>query len=137
MKNQLWTMLNVTAFCGILFLMTSVTTPLSQRGNSTSQLSSEQLAMIEGQGCNFFEWFSAAIDWLECYFAQSPYACMQALGHSIACINWVSSHSPSPVNSGSSATTPAAPDPCPEGYQRVGGQQDIYGNWTGYRCGEL
>jgi len=113
----------------------SITGKNAQRVQS-SVLSSEQMALIEGGGCSFVDWFSAAVAWIECAVEFDPYACMLAAGITAGCIDWVSGGSISPTITSNVIVGAEAQDPCPTGYQRVGGTY-TGGVWYGYKCAEL
>jgi hypothetical protein len=109
MKTPIRIFLNVITTLSIVTLLGEGIGP--DNNSAILKMRNDEMLVVVGQGCTFWGWWDAVLAFPGCSNSPDPYACMQSAGVPTSCIDILYSAANSPVNSGSSSATPAAPDP--------------------------
>lgn len=103
-----------------ILVLTTGSTTIHQKGSGAVKLSTEQMMVINGQGCTFFEWLATLAAAASCGTA---WACFLADGLSMDCITEL-------LGGSGGGGTNGCTNPCPNGgyeeqyslCQQIGGQ---------------
>ena len=94
------------AVVAVALLITQPFVGSSQNGiRPKKALTSEQLSLIEGRGCNFWEWLAAIAADIGCAVVPDPWGCLAALGTTADCIAQLGGPDPTYNNTPQAANT--------------------------------